>query len=244
VIEVTEQEAFVGTADREGANRRAAFRIDVSCSALVLAERVVRGMDAWALDRWTGKRTLETVTEDISMSGVRLRLPAPLAAGTCLELRIHVDGKEAAVTAEVMHSRADEFGGHAGLRFLIIDPQTRAHITRYIAAEERRRLPNVRVMYSATCTFRGDTTSLQDGSTQECTPGFIRVLLPKPVAPMTPTRVEVAATGTQLALDGHVVGSNRVGALWSTGVDVHGTEKVVREQWTDMLKHLRKTASS
>ena len=242
VIEVTDREALTGTAVHRGVNRRGAFRIDVSCSATAIAERVVRGMDAWELDGASSSRTLETVTEDLSMTGVRLRLPAPLAAGTRLALRINVDGMDADVSAEVMHSRADEFGAHAGLQFLIIDPQTRAHVTRFIASEERKRLPNVRVMYPATCTIRRDGSTLE-GSTQECTPGFVRVLLPQPVAPTTATRVEVATSGTKLALDGHVVGTNRVGALWSTGVDLRSTEKTAREQWTDLLKHLRKTAS-
>ncbi len=242
MIEVTETEVFAATAGRQGANRRAAFRIDVSCSAYVLAECATRGTDVWDLDRSSVKRTLETFTEDLSMTGVRLRLPAPLAPGARLALRIDVDGAEADVTAEVMHSNADEFGANAGLRFLVIDPQTRARVTRFIASEERKRLPNVRVMYSATCTIRGDGSTLE-GSTQECTPGFVRVLLPKPVAPSTRMRVEISASGTQLALDGRVVGASRVGALWSTGVDLRETEKVVHAQWTNMLTHLRKTAS-
>ena len=88
------------------------------------ADMSARGTDEWDIDKSRGGRSLVTVTEDLSMTGLRLRTPAPLPAGTQLALEIDVAGEVADVAAEVMHARADEFGAHAGVRFAIIDPAT------------------------------------------------------------------------------------------------------------------------
>src|SRR3954468_10301166 len=109
----------------------------MTCPVFAVADGSVSGTEKWARNHRTGEFCLSTVTEDVSMSGVRMRVPEPLQAGTGLGLTIDVEGKGAEVRGEVMHSRADEFSAFAGIAFTMIDPQTRAELTRAIAAEER-----------------------------------------------------------------------------------------------------------
>jgi hypothetical protein len=93
-------------------------------------------------------------------------------------------------------------------------------------------------MYGVTCTFARERISL-DGSTQECTPTFVRVLLPRSAPPTTSTALVIAASGKRFRLDGHVVASHPAGDLWSIGIDVSGTDATVAAQWSDLLTHLR-----
>ncbi|HET9730622.1 MAG TPA: hypothetical protein VFR41_14430, partial [Acidimicrobiia bacterium] len=75
----------------QGANRRQAFRIEVTCAIDAFSERPVAGTDAWNVESDRRGRSLRTISEDVSISGVRMRLPAPLRAGTTLTLKIHID---------------------------------------------------------------------------------------------------------------------------------------------------------
>jgi hypothetical protein len=236
VIEVTQTETARAPAS-QGANKRAAFRIDLACAALLVAEPRERGTDDWVSDR-AGKRTLHTVTEDVSTGGVRLRLPAPLRDRARVALRLDIPGIETDLLAEVMHSRADQFGVAAGLRFVIIDPRTRAELTRFIAAEERRRLPNVRVMYAAECSVPGEADTVEC-STVECTPGFVKVLARHAIAPATPTTLTVTVVGSDIRLEGTVVKCQRAGIRWETGVQLTRTDPIIAAAWSDMLVHLR-----
>ena len=221
-----------------GANRRAAFRIEMTCSVFVFADSSAPGTETWTRNRLTGGFCLATVTEDVSMGGVRLRLPAPLEAGTRLGLTIDVAGNGAEAIGEVMHSRSDEFSAFAGVAFTMIDPQTRAQLTRLIAAEERRRLPNVQVMYPATCIVGGESEAWEC-STQECTPAFIRVLIRRPIVPTKDVSVTIEKTGARIRLDGHVVTCQPVRDLWSIGIQLDSTDALIAASWTDLLTHQR-----
>ena len=95
-------------------------------------------------------------------------------------------------------------------------------------------------MYSATCAVAGELEELE-GATQECTPGFVRLLLRQPVAPTKLVALTISTAGTAIRLDGHVVASNRVGDMWSAGVRLDATEETVAAAWTDLVKHLRAT---
>jgi hypothetical protein len=223
------------------ANRRAAFRIEISCPVEVtVVDKAVPGTDTWERKRPGHGRRLRTITEDVSMTGARLRMPELLRKGTRATLRIEHGDELAEVVAEVMHGGKDVFGAHAGMHFMVIEPQTRAALTRFIAREDRRRLPNVRVMYDATCMIAGNTEAIE-GSTQECTPGFVRFLLRRPVEPATPLRATVSTTGQRFQLGGYVVTSRRAGDLWSTGVHLSDDDPVVAETWANLLAHLRAT---
>jgi hypothetical protein len=225
-------------ASGQGVNRRAAFRIEMTCPVFVFADSTSPGTEDWTRNRLSGGLCLATVTEDVSMGGVRLRLPAPLEAGTRLGLTIDVAGNGAEAVGEVMHSRTDEFSAFAGVAFTMIDPQTRARLTRLIAAEERRRLPNVRVMYPATCLVGGEGEAWEC-STQECTPAFIRILIRRPIAPTKDVSVTIEKTGSRTRLDGHVVTCQPVRDLWSVGIQLDATDALIAASWTDVLTHER-----
>jgi hypothetical protein len=226
-----------GAVALDGANRRAAFRIEVSCPVTASIDTAARGTEDWERDG--RRRWLPTVTEDLSMSGLRLRLPAPLPPRTTLALRLAVGETEVDLPAEVMHSRADMLGAFAGIRFTVIDPPTRTLITRFIAAEERRRLPSVRIMYPAACTFAGEREPLE-GSTEVCSPAFVWVLLGKALAPTTATAVAIRPAAQQrIRLEGHVVTCRRQGDLWSTGIALDDVDPTVTAQWSNLVAHLR-----
>lgn len=231
----TEPEQLVGAA-----NRRAAFRIDVSCAVEMTVDKSVPGTATWERARPGHGRRLRTITEDVSMTGVRLRAPDVLRKGTRARLRIEHGDEAAEVIAEVMHAGKDIFGAHIGMHFMVIDPQTRAALTRFIAREERRRLPNVRVMYDAVCVIAGANDAIE-GSTVECTPGFVRFLLRRPVEPATPLRATVSTAGQRFQMNGRVVTARPAGDLWSTGVRLSDGDAVFEETWTSLLAHLRAT---
>ena len=236
VVELAQRSEQLGGAS----NRRAAFRIEVLCRVEVTVDKAVAGTDSWERERRGHGRRLRTVTEDVSMTGVRLRTPELLRKGTRATLRIEHGDECSEVVAEVMHSGTDRFGAHAGMHFVMIEPQTRAALTRFIAREERARLPNVRVMYDVTCSIVGETDVIE-GSTQECTPGFVRFLLRRPIEPATRVRATVSKAGQRLQMSGCVVTSRRAGDLWSTGVRLSDDDPVFAEAWTNLLTHLRAT---
>jgi hypothetical protein len=237
VIESDRTQRQTGTSG-PGANRRGAFRIEMTCPVFVFADSSLEGTASWARNRLTGGFCLATVTEDLSMSGLRLRLPAPVDAGTRLGLTIDVAGNGAEVLGEVMHSRADEFSAFAGVAFTMIDPQTRAGLARLIAAEERRRLPNVPVMYPAVCIVGGENEAWEC-STQECTPGFVRVLTRRPIAPTKDISVTIEIARARFRLDGHVVTCQPFKYVWSMGVNLDSTDPLIAAGWTDFLAHQR-----
>jgi hypothetical protein len=232
VVEVAEQNRI----EAEGANRRAAFRIEVSCAVDVTVDNAAPATDSW--ERQAGGRLLRTTTEDVSTTGVRIRTPDPLRSGTRAALRITYGDEVAEVVAQVMHGAADDFGAFAGMHFLVIDPRTRAALTRFIAQEERARLPNVRVMYEATCRPDGDAKAIE-GATEECTPGFTRLLLPQPLAPSTAVHTLVTTTRQRFRMKGQVVTSRRKGELWSTGIRLSHEDAAAAEAWRSLLAQLR-----
>ena len=210
----------------------------MTCAVFVLVDSQAPGTEGWTRNRLTGGFCLATVTEDLSMSGVRIRVPAPLDPGTRLGLTIDVAGTGAEAIGEVMHSRTDEFSAFAGVAFTMIDAQTRAGLTRLIAAEERRRLPNVRVMYPATCVVGGESEAWEC-STQECTPAFIRILIRRPIAPTRDVSVTIERTGSRIRLDGHVVTCQPARDLWSIGIQLDSTDALIAASWADLLTHER-----
>jgi len=232
VIELAEQNRI----NAGGANRRAAFRVEVSCEVAVTVDGAAHGTDSW--QREAGGRILRTTTEDVSTTGVRIRTPDPLRSGTRAALRITYGEEVAEVVAQVMHGAADHFGAFAGMHFLVIDPRTRAALTRFIAQEERSRLPNVRVMYEAACRPVGDAKAIE-GATEECTPNFTRLLLPQPLAPSTAVHTLVTTTGQRFRMNGQVVTSRRKGDLWSTGIRLSHDDAADAEAWRSHLAHLR-----
>jgi hypothetical protein len=88
VIEVTPPEAVCAPVS-QGANKRAAFRLDLSCPVQLIADTGERGTDDWTSEL-SGPRTVDTVTEDVSSGGVRIRLAQPMRDGARVTLRLAI----------------------------------------------------------------------------------------------------------------------------------------------------------
>lgn len=113
----------------------------------------------------------------------------------------------------------DDFGAAVGLMFTKADGHpAQSQISQFLFARERRRLPQVSVMYSVRCTPDGDHTPI-DGTTDECSPGFAWLLLTEPTETGRRVLVTVRVDKHELAMPGRVVGSAKIAGLWRTGIE-------------------------
>src|SRR5438552_1097626 len=91
-------------------NRRATFRLATALDVQVRSAPDTVGTDAWARDATNGERVLRTVTEDISVGGLRFRAPNTLPAGSDVSISLTLNGARHVVKGSVRRASADPFG--------------------------------------------------------------------------------------------------------------------------------------
>jgi hypothetical protein len=195
-------------------NRRSAFRLPVALDIAV---------------QQAGEPPLETVTEDLSVAGLRFRSMRAIELETPLEVTLHVELTRLVVAAVVVRNAPDRFGNAVAVRFTEVEGRpAQSEISRFVFARERRRLPRVSVMYPVHCVDGGSAT---DGATEECSPGFAWLLLNRPTEAGSRLAVDVTIDKTRLALRGRAVGSVAVADLWRTGVEF----ETIAPRWNDVV---------
>jgi hypothetical protein len=212
---------------RIAGNRRRAVRIPVACRVAM-----------FTTDREGRSCSFAATTEDLSIVGTRLRLPSMLEEGTRVGLELEIPEGLTEAIGRVVHAEAGDFGVCAGIDFTMIESQSKARIARYLAAEERRRRPNVSVEYDVTCTVPG-TGAVITGSTEECSPGYVTLALREPVEPGAALRVRVASRRGGIELDGHVARCYRHQSSWVVGLQLARTQPAWAQRWIDHLVELR-----
>jgi hypothetical protein len=88
-------------------------------------------------------------------------------------------------------------------------------------------------MYPTTCTVgRSDDAEVINGVTNTCTPGFVTLLLHKPIETGRMARVTVKADNIELHLRGVAVASNRSQDIWAVGVEL---DEDAPKNWRDII---------
>jgi hypothetical protein len=222
---------------RQSSNRRTAFRLPTVFDVKVRSDGAPKGTEDWT--RLGGaERVLDTVSEDISAGGLRFRAPTVLARGTPLAVSFALDETAVELEGFVAHVGADEFGAGIGVSFIGIDGATTSRLVRYITARERLRLPTVSIMYSTMCHIDRDRTEL-DGATEECSPGFLRLLLSRSVPPGERVALVVNIGRTEMRLRGRAVSCRRADQLWRTEVELEDVADTVGSQWRELVIRVR-----
>ena len=219
-----------------GHNRRRAYRMPVGLETRVLAERDASGTVAWKLHDDGEHRVLDTLSEDLSVGGLRFRAPNLISRGTHLTVSFQLNDTPIELNAQVAHAAADTFGAAIGTEFTNIDRSpVGAQVARYLFACERRRLPRVRVMYSLRCTT-GKRSEDCRGTTEECSPTFINALLEKPIPPGRPVELTLALDALLQRFTGRSVSCAASGQLWRTGIEL---AEPTPPRWREVLVERR-----
>ena len=214
-------------------NRRAAFRLPVALDLVATVPAGTRCGDGWKSGR-DGLR-LHTVTEDLSVGGLRFRAPQRLERDTDVEIEMNLEGVRLDIDAVVVQTTVDAFGAGIGVRFTASEGHPGpGQISRFLFARERRRLPQVSVMYAVRCSADG-SEGLVEGTTAECSPGFAWLLLARPTEAGRRVMVNVRVDKQELAMRGRVVSSVQVDHLWRTGVEFDD----VLPRWRDVILERR-----
>jgi c-di-GMP-binding flagellar brake protein YcgR len=218
IVMVDDEDRFEFVNARASAqNRRAAFRLPLALDVHVQVCPGTRGSQTWESGRQGP--CLKTVTEDLSVGGLRFRAPERLERDTLLELELALEGTRLALTGTVAQTTVDSFGARVGVKFTnVVGQPAQSQISRFLFERERRRLPRVSVMYSVRCSVDG-TEGIVDGTTQECSPGFAWLLLTKPTEAGRRVLVKVRIDKKELAMRGRTVSSVKIEDLWRTGVE-------------------------
>jgi hypothetical protein len=204
-------------------NRRTAFRLPTVFPVSV---------------RRAGAPCLTTVTEDLSAGGLCFRAPEAFAGGTSVELSFTIDHTPVSVGGIVAHVAADTFGAAIGVAFTDVDGATTSRLVRFITACERARLPSVPIMYSLQCHVDRERVDLE-GATEECSPGFVRLLLSRSITPGEPVTVVVKVGRTEMKLTGRVVTCRRADQLWRTQVELSELTGPITQPWRELVVRLR-----
>jgi c-di-GMP-binding flagellar brake protein YcgR len=210
-------------------NRRAAFRLPVALDVLAEVSPGTRGTQTWK--RGHEGPCLRTVTEDLSVGGLRFRAPERLERGTGVELELDLDGTRVDLSSTVARTTVDSFGAAVGVQFTdAAGRSAQSSISRFLFTRERRRLPRVSVMYAVKFTADG-TEGIIEGTTEECSPGFAWLLLTHAAEVGRRALVNVRVDKGELALSGRTVGSVKTEHLWRTGVEF---DEIV-PRWRDVI---------
>jgi len=214
-------------------NRRAAFRLAVPLDVLAQAPPGTRGTQTWK--RGHEGPTIRTVTEDLSVGGLRFRAPERLERGTCVDFELDLDGTRVDVTGTVARTTVDSFGAAVGVQFTNTDAQfAQSRISRFLFARERRRLPQVSVMYAVRFTADG-VEGIIEGTTEECSPGFAWLLLNHATEAGRRVLVNVRVDKGELPLKGRTVSSVKTEHLYRTGVEFDD----IVPRWRDVIVERR-----
>jgi PilZ domain len=198
-------------------NRRAAFRLAIAVDLTAEVPAGTAGSEEWKQRR--DGPFLRSVTEDLSVRGLRFRAPARLERDTPVEFALEVDGARMLLDGVVAHAQVDQFGAGIGVMFTNIEGHAeQSRISQFLFARERRRLPQVSVMYSVRCTADGHH-AVVEGTTEECSPGFAWLLLTEPTEPGSRVLVNVRVDAHELAMRGRAVRSIKLSDLWRTGIE-------------------------
>ena len=212
-------------------NRRAAFRLPVALDVLAMVPPGTRGATTWKREH--EGPCLRTVTEDLSVGGLRFRAPERLERGTSVELELDLEGKRVDLVATVARTTVDSFGAAVGVQFADGGPErqvAQSLISRFLFTRERRRLPQVPVMYAVRFTADG-IEGIIDGTTEECSPGFAWLLLNHATEAGRRALVNVRVDAVELALHGRTVSSVKTEHLWRTGVEFDD----ILPRWRDVI---------
>jgi hypothetical protein len=218
--------------DRSASNRRNFFRLATALPVRVWTQ-TARGTEAWPVELTEGARVLETTTEDISIGGLKFRAPSELELGTMLDVFVPLEGRERRMRARVAHARTDRFGAAIGIEFVMVTGEMATRLARTIALGQRSRLPTVAVSYAVTCVT--EDGSLVRGSTEECSPNDVRVLVRSPLHPGETVSFDVRVDHAALTLTGVVVSCVPADDVWRTAIDLHGLPDLVAQRWRDIV---------
>ena len=222
-----------GNVPSSARNRRAAFRLPVALDVVVEVASGIDGTEAW--ERGPEGPCLTTVTEDISIGGLRFRAPEKLERDVSVELGLELEGTRLALIATVARTTVDTFGAGVGVKFTNVEGQlAQSQISRFLSTRERRRLPQVPVMYQVRCSGQG-IDGVIDGTTQECSPGFAWLLLTKPTEAGRRVLVKVRIGENELAMRGRTTSSVKITDLWRTGVEFDD----ISPRWREVMMERR-----
>ena len=214
-------------------NRRAAFRLPIALDLAVEVAPETRGSQSWKSGR--EGLLLETVTEDVSIGGLKFRAPERLERDTNVDLELDLEGARLELSAVVAQSNVDSFGASIGVRFTRSEGHPgQGQLSQFLFARERRRLPQVSVMYEVRC--KSDRSEgLVEGTTEECSPGFAWLLLTRPTEPGRRVSVNVRVDKNELTMRGRAVSCAKISGLWRTGVEFDD----VLPRWREVILERR-----
>jgi hypothetical protein len=209
-------------------NRRAAFRLPIALDVVVRTSSGTAGTERW--DSTRGGVELRTVTEDLSAGGLKFRAPARLPTAKPLELLLDIEAKPLPLTGNVAYARPDDMGVGVGVQFTNVERNpAQGQLTRFLFARERRRLPQVSLMYPVVCR---ETESGQcQGTTEVCSPGFAWLILEGKVAIGARAKLSVEVGGTEIGLTGRAVACARTGNAWRVGMEFDD----IVPTWRDLI---------
>jgi hypothetical protein len=212
-------------------NRRAYFRIPT-----VMAVTVLTSSDAaneWAIDIDRGMRVLETITEDVSIGGLRFRAPNPLPSGSNIEIELPLDSGLLLLDAVVTHVASDEFGANIGAAFVSVGEVHLARLARFISGAQRSYLPTVSAAFNVRCRVEGSTSTY--GVTRQCAPGYVETVLADACTPGSTMEVLAYVDEVPVVLRGRVVSCRPRDGLWRTGIELGDLPPAVASRWRDIV---------
>jgi hypothetical protein len=236
VDDIDTQRAAATPRHRSASNRRSFFRLATALPIRVWTSSA-RGTELWPVELTEGARVLETTTEDISIGGLKFRAPAALESGTLVDVFVPLEGCERHVKARVAHARTDRFGAAIGIEFVMVNGDLATRLARTIAVGQRSRLPTVSVSYAVRCET--ESAALVYGSTEECSPSDVTVLLHSPIRPGEAVSLEVTVDRADMILTGVVVSCVQADDLWRTAIELHGMPDLVAKRWRDIVVERR-----
>ncbi len=228
-------DALGGAGDSGRDNRRRFFRLSTVLDVRVWVDETVAGTDTWRTGE-DGRRFLDTITEDMSVGGLRLRAPRALARGTPVDVAFTVGDTPVELSGTVAHAARDGFGAALGVEFANVERSpASAPIARFLFAQERRRLPRVLVMYSVRCHATVGDEEWR-GATEECSPAFVRLLIEKAIEPGRRVTVALAFERATIRLLGRIASCEQATHMWRTAVEL---EEPVPARWREMIAERR-----
>ena len=211
---------------------RRAFRLDTALPLRVRVADGLRGTRDWPQTEDGEWRVLDTVTEDLSIGGLRFRAPHVLARGETVEVDFDLDDYEITLDAKVAHAEADPWGAGIGIEFVNTERNVATSLlSRYLFALERERLPRVLVMYAVRCAVTHSDVEVR-GATEECSRAFVQLLLEKSVEPTRAVALSIAMERSSIRLFGTVVKCREAMNMWRVSIEL---DDPVPQRWADVV---------